>query len=86
MHMDVGPTTQAWRDHIPEEKCPPSLRVHKLRLIPHPDVVTQEPSSIHAKAFIALSCAGPDNAVQLCEFMCVMALSCLKTLLCNNGS
>lgn len=86
MHMAIGPTTQAWRTHIPEEKCPPSLSIHKLRIIPHPDVLTQEPSSIHAEAFIALSCAGPDNAVQLCEFMCAMSLSCLKTLLYSSPS
>lgn len=84
--MAVEPTTQPWRDHISEEKCLPSLSIHKLRIIPHPDVVTQEPSSIHAEAFIALSCAGPGNAVQLCEFMCVIALSCLKTLLYSNPS
>lgn len=86
MHTAVGPTTQAWTDHIPEEKCPPSLHMHKLGIILHPDVLTHEPSSIHAEAFIALSCAGPGNAVQLCKFTCVTALSCLKTFLYSSPS
>ena len=86
MHMAVEPTTQEWRAHIPEEKCPPSLSVHKLRIIPHPDVLTQEPSSILAEAFIALSCAGPGHAVEFCEFMCVTAMSYLKTLLYSSPS